>query len=43
MRRALTLLLLLGAMVTATGCIIVDRGPGPSHERWCYYHPYRCY
>ncbi|HYZ23561.1 MAG TPA: hypothetical protein VE690_15535 [Rhodopila sp.] len=41
MRRALSLLLLLGVMFTATGCIIIDRGPGP--DRWCYYHPYRCY
>jgi hypothetical protein len=42
MRRFATLLLLVGIAFTATACIIEEPGPGPHHDRWCYWHPYRC-
>ncbi len=42
MRRLLALLLLLGAVMTTTACVVEEPGPGPNHARWCYYHPYRC-
>jgi hypothetical protein len=41
MPRFTALLLLLMTAVMTTGCI-VEPGPGPEHERWCYNHPYRC-
>ncbi len=42
MPRLSALLLLLMTAVMTAGCIVEEPGPGPGHERWCYYHPYRC-
>jgi hypothetical protein len=36
------MLLLLLALATTLSACIVEPGPGPAHDRWCYYHPYRC-
>ncbi len=36
------LLVLLAIALTTTACVVVEPGPGPEHDRWCYYHPYRC-
>jgi hypothetical protein len=41
MSRLAAVLLLIGIAVTTTACI-VDPGPGPGHDRWCYWHPDRC-
>lgn len=42
MRRVILALALLGVAFTVSACIIEEPAPGPRHERWCYYHPYRC-
>jgi hypothetical protein len=42
MRGFATLLFLLVAAFSLTACIIEEPGPGPGHDRWCYWHPYRC-
>jgi len=42
MLRPAALLLLLMTALTTTSCI-VEPGPGPDHERWCYWHPNRCH
>lgn len=42
MRRAISLLILLGVALSVSACIVAEPGPGPGHERWCYWHPNRC-
>ncbi len=36
------IILLMTLAVMLSGCVIEEPGPGPGHERWCYWHPYRC-
>jgi hypothetical protein len=43
MPRFTTLLLLLMTALTTASCIVEEPGPGPDHERWCYWHPNRCH
>jgi hypothetical protein len=33
---------LVALAFSATACIVEDPGPGPGHDRWCYWHPARC-
>jgi hypothetical protein len=40
--RLCALLALLAIACGTTACVVVEPGPGPEHDRWCYYHPYRC-
>ena len=42
MRRAAALLFLVFLTTSLTACVIEEPGPGPGHERWCYWHPARC-
>ena len=43
MPRFVAVLLLMGVAFATTACIIQEPGPGPGHDRWCYYHPGRCH
>lgn len=39
----LTVLAVLLAMATSlAACVVEEPGPGPDHDRWCYWHPGRC-
>jgi hypothetical protein len=42
MPRVTAIILLLLTALTTASCI-VEPGPGPDHDRWCYWHPYRCH
>ncbi len=43
MRQVVAVLLLIGATLSVTACIIQEPGPGPGHDHWCYWHPGRCH
>jgi hypothetical protein len=42
MRRLIAVILLAGIAFSTTACVVEEPGPGPGHDRWCWWHPGRC-
>jgi hypothetical protein len=43
MRHLIPLLLLLAIASSVSACVVEEPGPGPEHDRWCFWHPGRCH